>query len=62
MKDNKDVAKGWIRKAESDIENLRTMMEQRDSLRYCLFSCPTSNGEISEGFSEFQWHRVPENP
>jgi len=32
MKENKDVAKGWILKAESDIENLTTMMEMGKAL------------------------------
>ena len=27
MKENKDVALGWIKKAESDIENLTTMIK-----------------------------------
>lgn len=37
MKENKDVARGWIRKAESDIENLTTMMESGKALDTACF-------------------------
>ncbi|MBI1929347.1 sigma 54-interacting transcriptional regulator [Candidatus Poribacteria bacterium] len=32
MRENKDVAHGWLLKAESDIENLKTMMEKGKAL------------------------------
>lgn len=37
MKDNKEVAKGWIKKAESDIENLTIMMESGKALDTACF-------------------------
>ena len=37
MKENKDVAKGWMRKAESDIDNLTTMMESGKALDTACF-------------------------
>jgi HEPN domain-containing protein len=37
MKENKDVARGWMLKAESDIENLMIMMERGKSLDTACF-------------------------
>lgn len=37
MKENKDVAKGWILKAENDIDNLTTMMEMGKALDTACF-------------------------
>ena len=51
MKDNKDVAKGWIRKAESDIENLRTMMEKGTALAY--FHAQQAAEKYLKGFLSF---------
>jgi HEPN domain-containing protein len=37
MKDNKDVARGFLKKAESDLENLKMMMESGKSLDTACF-------------------------
>ena len=37
MKDNRDVARGFLKKAESDLENLKTMMESGKSLDTACF-------------------------
>jgi len=53
MKDNKDVAKGWIRKAESDIENLRTMMEKGTALDTACFHAQQAAEKYLKGFLSF---------
>lgn len=37
MKENRDVAKGWIRKTENDIDNIKTMIENRKSFDTACF-------------------------
>lgn len=37
MKENKDVARGWIKKAESDVENMKTMKESGKALDTACF-------------------------
>jgi HEPN domain-containing protein len=53
MKENKDVAKGWMLKAESDIENLTTMMEIGKALDTACFHAQQGAEKYLKAFLSF---------
>lgn len=59
MRENKDVASGWIRKAESDIENLTTMMESGKSLDTACFHAQQAAEKYLKAFLCFNGITFP---
>ncbi len=53
MKDNKDVARGWILKAESDMENLMIMMERGKALDTACFHAQQAAEKYLKAFLSF---------
>lgn len=53
MKENKDVAKGWMLKAESDIENLTIMMERGKALDTACFHAQQAAEKYLKAFLSF---------
>jgi len=53
MKKNKDVAKGWILKAESDFENLMTMLESGKALDTVCFHAQQAAERYLKAFLSF---------
>ena len=53
MKENKDVAKGWMLKAESDIETLTTMMERGKALDTACFHAQQAAAKYLKAFLSF---------
>ena len=53
MKGNDDVAKGWMLKAESDIENLTIMMERGKALDTACFHAQQAAEKYLKAFLSF---------
>ena len=59
MKNNSDVARGWILKAESDIENLEIMMEMGKALDTACFHAQQGAEKYLKAFLSFNGIRFP---
>ncbi len=53
MKENSDVARGWILKAESDVENLTIMMERGRALDTACFHAQQAAEKYLKAFLSF---------
>jgi len=59
MRGNRDVAKGWIRKAESDIENLTIMMASGKALDTACFHAQQAAEKYLKAFLCFNGISFP---
>ena len=59
MNENKDVATGWIKKAESDLENLKTMMESGKALDTACFHAQQAAEKYLKAFLCFHSVNFP---
>lgn len=59
MRENKDVAHGWLLKAESDIENLKTMMEKGKALDTACFHAQQAAEKYLKAFLRFKGVNFP---
>ncbi|MGR3218685.1 MAG: HEPN domain-containing protein [Candidatus Anammoxibacter sp.] len=59
MKENKDVAKGWIKKAESDVENVKIMIENGKALDTACFHAQQAAEKYLKAFLCFAGLNFP---
>ena len=59
MNENKDVARGWMKKAESDLENLRTMMASGKALDTACFHAQQAAEKYLKAFLCFHGMDYP---
>jgi len=59
MKNNDDVTKGWILKAESDIETLKILMERNKSLDTACFHAQQAGEKYLKAFLNFNGIEFP---
>jgi HEPN domain-containing protein len=59
MKNNDDVIKGWILKAESDIETLKILMERNKSLDTACFHAQQAGEKYLKAFLNFNGIEFP---
>ena len=59
MKENKDVARGWIKKAQSDIDNITTMIETGKALDTACFHAQQASEKYLKAFLCFNGSDYP---
>jgi len=59
MKDKNELAKGWIRKAESDLTSVRRMLVSEGPFDTACFHCQQAIEKFFKAFLAFQGQQIP---